>query len=77
MNKGGRPVTMPTTQELLAAIHAHCLQCSGGSRKEVQRCGIKDCRLYPYRMPNAKPAKEAEPNREQISIVDLLDTKAG
>ena len=31
--------------ELLVAIHRHCLECSGGSRKEVQNCRIKGCNL--------------------------------
>jgi hypothetical protein len=34
----------------LKAIKAHCLDCSGGSRKEVQGCEIADCPLYPYRL---------------------------
>lgn len=32
------------------AIKEKCLDCSGGSRKEVERCPIKRCALYPYRL---------------------------
>jgi len=42
------------------AIKKHCLDCSGGSKKEVRECIITDCPLYPYRMgknPNRKGIK--------------------
>ncbi len=32
------------------AIRARCLDCSGGSAKEVRECGFKDCQLYRFRM---------------------------
>jgi hypothetical protein len=32
------------------AIRAHCVDCSGGSHREVQICPINDCPLYPYRI---------------------------
>jgi hypothetical protein len=34
----------------LKAIKKHCLDCSGGSRHELQNCVIPDCPLYPYRL---------------------------
>lgn len=34
----------------LKAIRAKCLDCCGGSYKEVKHCPIKDCPLRPYRM---------------------------
>lgn len=40
----------PTPRILLAAIRANCLECSGGSRKQVRNCEIKNCKLWPYRM---------------------------
>jgi hypothetical protein len=39
------------------AIKKHCLDCSGGSKKEVRECIIQDCPLYPFRFgknPNRK-----------------------
>lgn len=34
----------------IKAIRQRCLDCSGGSNKEVRLCSCKDCALYPYRM---------------------------
>lgn len=33
----------------LKAIRAKCLDCSGGSVKEVRSCSFNDCALYEYR----------------------------
>jgi len=33
----------------LKAIRLKCLDCCGGSRKEVRLCPAKDCPLWPYR----------------------------
>lgn len=33
----------------LKAIRKKCLECSNGSRKEVEHCTIPECALYPYR----------------------------
>lgn len=32
------------------AIHARCIDCVGGEVREVKRCSVKGCPLYPYRM---------------------------
>lgn len=34
----------------IKAIRAYCIECSGGSTKEVKFCPIETCPLYPYRM---------------------------
>ena len=34
---------------LKAAVKLHCLECSGGSKKEVALCGIKRCSLWAFR----------------------------
>jgi len=34
----------------IKSIRANCLECSGGSYKEVRLCPVKNCALYPYRM---------------------------
>lgn len=44
-----RAWTKPGADEVLAAVRAHCLACSGGSRKEVEQCWSRECALYPYR----------------------------
>jgi hypothetical protein len=31
------------------AIYLHCLECAGGSAKEVTLCHLFDCPLWPYR----------------------------
>lgn len=44
----------------IKAIKGHCLNCSGGSKKEVRECIITNCPLYSYRMgknPNRKGIK--------------------
>lgn len=48
-----------TTKRLspVKAIKIKCLDCSGGSKKEVRECIIQDCSLYPFRLgknPNRK-----------------------
>ena len=60
----------PTPTELLIAIHKHCLECSGGSRKELHRCGIKNCKLWPYREPEAK--KKPRKIKGQVNIFDYM-----
>ena len=32
------------------AIRKKCIDCSGGSLKEVRLCQVTECELYPYRM---------------------------
>ena len=34
----------------LKAIRQNCIECSGGSLKDVKDCIIPDCPLYQYRM---------------------------
>lgn len=44
-------MTQKEAEKMATAIHRHCLDCSGGCRKEVEACPIKDCPLWPYRKP--------------------------
>ena len=41
------------------SIRAKCLDCSGGSYKEVTSCEFKDCPLYPYRSWQGKQNAKA------------------
>lgn len=34
----------------IASIRSKCLDCSCGSRAEVNRCELTECALWPYRM---------------------------
>lgn len=34
----------------LEAIRKKCLQCSNNQYSEVEKCTIKNCPLYPFRM---------------------------
>ena len=60
----------PTPDELMAAIHRHCLACSGGSRKEVQNCRVKECNLYLYRQ--AQVRTHEKPPKGQMTIFDVV-----
>jgi hypothetical protein len=46
----------------LKAIRAKCLDCSGGSFREVKECPIEDCPLYAYRMGH-NPARAGKGGR--------------
>lgn len=60
----------PTPQELIAAIHAKCLDCSGGSRKLVHNCDIEYCPLWPFRRSEAKERNQI---RGQIGLFDITE----
>jgi hypothetical protein len=49
----------------LKAIRLHCLDCSGGSTKEVRLCVISDCPLYPYRF-GRNPKKKGQGQIENL-----------
>ncbi len=47
--------------ELKKAIRAKCIDCSGGSVKEVALCPVDDCPLYRYRLAAIQhPAPQTE-----------------
>lgn len=56
------------------AIKAKCLECSCGSRREVELCPIKDCALYEWRTGHSsevsrrRKAKRHEENAEISSL---------
>lgn len=66
--------TKTTRDELLIAIHKHCLECQGGSRKLVKNCGIRRCNLYPYRQ---EPTRIREkPVKGQVTLFDMMKKEA-
>lgn len=48
-NPAATPVNGIQAKTAIKAIRAKCLDCSGGSSKEVRLCPVTDCPLYPYR----------------------------
>lgn len=58
---------MPTP---VKSIRKKCIDCSGGSLKEVRDCDIDDCPLYPFRMGK-------NPNRRSCKNNPNLVKKAG
>lgn len=47
------------------AIRAKCVECSGGSLKEVQECRVTKCALYPFRMGKNPYHGRATANRTE------------
>ena len=41
----------------IKSIRAYCIDCQGGSFKEVRLCTLHDCPLYAYRM-GKRPSQE-------------------
>lgn len=60
----------PTPDELLIAIHKHCMECSGGSRKEVERCKLTGCNLYPFRQEPTR--NRMKPPKGQMTFFDVI-----
>jgi len=53
----------------LKAIKAHCLDCCGGSRREVKACEIADCPLHPFRLgknPHRKGIGQKTPEKAGV-----------
>lgn len=51
------------------AIRAKCLDCSGGSYKEVDRCHLEHCDLWPFRFgknPYRKPRVLSDAQKEAL-----------
>ena len=47
------------------AIRMKCIDCSGGSRREAERCQVKGCALYPFRMGRNPFRSRREMSEEQ------------
>lgn len=63
---------LPTSNALLAAIRAKCMDCSGNARSLVERCNIHSCPLYPYRSTRAVGEKEQSKEiAGQIGFFDI------
>jgi len=54
----------------MQAIRAKCLDCCGGSAKEVRLCTIEKCPLYPYRFgkrPKVDKNTDQDDNEEKTA----------
>jgi len=64
----------PSAHDLQAAIRAKCLDCTCGSRKEVERCKTDACPLHAYR---EGPTRErVKPVRGHITMFELIRREA-
>lgn len=68
-----------TSDTLLVAIRAKCMDCSGNTRKLVERCSIAGCPLYPYRSVQAVGGNQEQQMKidEQIDLFDVLNDMKG
>ena len=64
-------------QALMVAIRAKCMDCSGNSRREVERCKVKNCPLYPFRNVEAVGGDRdrEKVSSRQIKVLDILATR--
>ena len=52
----------------IKSIRAYCIECQGGSYKEVRLCTSHDCPLYGYRMGK-------RPSQETLAIIENISEK--
>lgn len=63
---------LPSSDVLLVAIRAKCMDCCGNQRKEVDRCILTECALHQYRN-NRAIGGEHEQKTEISGQIDLFD----
>lgn len=63
---------LPSSEALLVAIRAKCMDCSGNQRREVERCKLTDCPLHPFRSVRVLGG-EHERQTEINGRIDLFD----
>ncbi len=68
---------LPSSDTLLIAIRAKCMDCSGNVRKMVERCSIADCPLYPCRSVQAIGEKQERQINGQLDLFDILRDMMG
>lgn len=66
----------------MKAIRLKCLDCCGGSSKEVKTCGAKDCPLYAFRLgknPYRQKREYTEEQRAEMAerLKNARDKKSG
>ncbi len=60
----GKPITP------LKAIRARCIDCCGGSLKDVRECDHENCATYPYRM-GTNPARKGVSSRKSLAQLTI------
>ena len=60
------------------AIRKKCIECSGGSRSEIEKCVIKDCALYPFRFGRNpfRSAREMSDEQKAAAVQRLALARA-
>lgn len=51
----------------IKSIRVKCLDCSGGSYKEVTLCPVKDCSLYEYRFGKRPTTMQNKKKHETVT----------
>ena len=63
----------------LRAIRQKCIECSGGSRKEVRLCSVSACPLHVLRLgknPGRRPSKRTEKQLQALRQANGLRSLA-
>jgi hypothetical protein len=66
---------MANLKNPVKAIRAHCIDCSGGSLKEVSVCPMTECPLYPFRLGKntfRKVIKKELTDEQRAELADRL-----
>ena len=75
-----RDVRCPETSHSnpVKAIRMKCMDCFGGHRSEVDRCPVKDCALYPFRMGRNpfRAVREMTDEQKQAAAERLAKARA-
>ena len=58
----------PDKPSMAKAIREKCLDCCAGSIKEVDKCVIVDCPLFPYRF-GCNPKSYISRNKDNVKII--------
>ena len=59
----------------IKAIRKNCLECSGGSIKEVRQCAITDCPLFDFRL--GKNPRRKGVNQKKGDVYKSTDSSIG
>lgn len=61
-----KPYLVGQEKRPLKAIRSKCLDCSCGSAKDVERCSMTDCALYPFRFGKRPATVERVKQKELV-----------
>ena len=74
-------MSSPSAEKLGIVIRKYCRVCCGNSSKMVERCGIADCPLHPYRSIKAMESegmdREYEYERMSAEQISFFSEKTG